>query len=215
MQTGFSLARLCSPTLPLCISTVILIGVEMRLKVPIGILLKVGHTAFEVILNDIDWEFIGGDSISGMPLHYGSGLFIVIVSSTLSIESRLNPQRREWLHALERGVEGLGPFAGLVKLLLHTPTRGLRERKCIWKRNVVNDRRYFFLGLSIKLWFSLHLGGCYYYWNKNRNLCWYIIPNPSFLFPNLLYPINPILLHLKCLYKYYPFVLNGSIYTFH
>lgn len=121
MQTGLGFSRLGPPTLSLSISTVILVGLEPGLRVPIRIFLAVGHAALQVILNDIDGEFIGGDSVCRMALHDRSRFLIVFIDCTFRVESRLYPQRREWLHALERRVEGLRPFEGLVELFLHAP----------------------------------------------------------------------------------------------
>lgn len=91
MQAGLGFSGLGPPTLPLCISTVILVGVEMGLRVPFCIFVAVGHTTFEVILNDIDGEFVGGDGVCRMALHDRCRFLIVVIDCAFGVESRLYP----------------------------------------------------------------------------------------------------------------------------
>lgn len=92
MQAGLGLSGLGPPTLSLGISTVILVSVEVRLRVPFCIFLVVGHAALQVILDNIDGEFIGRDGVGRMALHDRCSFFIVVIDFAFRVESRLYPQ---------------------------------------------------------------------------------------------------------------------------
>jgi hypothetical protein len=63
------------------------------LGVPYCILVTVGHAALQVILDDIDGEFIGGDGVGRMALHDRSRFLIVVIHCAFGVQSRLYPQR--------------------------------------------------------------------------------------------------------------------------